>query len=334
MSRSPFRVIPGATSTHPDRRHVLAGLAGASAAALLGNRVMAQSPLKGTIAYGSVGYTWAVPYVAEAAGYWKQQNVELSSSSFESGRDAMQALLSGSADFSASTDTPLIFAALSGLRPVAIANYSRYSRDMKIVVRSDGPVDPENPASLKGRRLATRIGTSGQYLIAKYLELAGLSAGDVSIVDLAPNNMATALTRGDIDGFCWSSQTVAVAQRQSGGKVAEMNFDGIERYFQSHQLLLTTEAVIEKKPELIQAALRALFAAEQRITTDREWPQLISERIKTPAADITEQTSTFTFKVGFDQRFIEDLVAQAEWAIAAGLTNRQKATCAHCCGRW
>ncbi|QOZ73349.1 ABC transporter substrate-binding protein [Bradyrhizobium arachidis] len=303
---------------------MLAGLAGASAAALLGGRAVAEQRLNGVLAYGGVGYTWAVPYVAEAAGYFKKQGVELSTSSFESGRDAMQALLSGSADFSASTDTPLVFAALSGLRPVAIANYSRYSRDMKIAVRNDGGVDPKTPASLKGRRIATRVGTSGQYLIAKYLELAGLSASDVTIVDLAPNNMATALTRGDIDGFCWSSQTVAVAQRQSGGKVAEMTFDGIERYFQSHQLLLTTEAVIDKKPELVRATLSALFAAEERITTDREWPQLIAERIKTPPADIAQATSTFAFKVGFDQRFIDDMVSQAEWAIAAGLAKPPK----------
>ncbi len=325
MLRSSSR-FPAADRSSPSlaRRHLLAGLAGAGAAALLGHRAIAQQPLKSVLAYGSVGYTWAVPYIAEAAGYFKQQNIELSTSSFESGRDAMQALLSGSADFSASTDTPLVFAALSGLRPVAVANYSRYSRDMKIAVRSDGAVDPNTPASLKGRRIATRIGTSGQYLVARYLELAGLNASEVTIVDLAPTNMATALTRGDIDGFCWSSQTVAVAQRQSGGKIVEMTFDGIERYFQSHQLLLTTESVIEKKPELIQGTLRALFAAEERIATDRDWPQLIAERIKTPAADIAQATSTFTFKIGFDQRFIDDLVSQAEWAIAAGLTKPPK----------
>lgn len=60
----------------------------------------------------------------------------------------MEALLSGSADFSASTDTPLVFAALTGLRPVAVINYSRYSRDMKIAIKKGGPVDPRTPASL------------------------------------------------------------------------------------------------------------------------------------------------------------------------------------------
>lgn len=306
------------------RRQFIAAAGAITATGLIKSPAIAQQALKGSLAYGSVGYTWALPYVAEEAGYWKQANVELSTSSFESGRDAMQALLSGSADFSASTDTPLVFAALTGLRPVAVANYSRYSRDMKIAVRSDSGIDPKVPASLRGRRIATRVGTSGQYLLAKYLELAGLKSGDITVVDLPPANMTTALVRGDIDGFAWSSQTVAVAQRQSGSKVAEMSFDGIEKYFQSHQLLLTTEKVLKDKPDLVKAAIQALFAAEQRIASDKAWPQLIADRIKTPAADIAESTSTFTFKIGFDDRFIDDLVAQAEWAIAAGLGKAPK----------
>jgi hypothetical protein len=171
MSRSSLTapIRPGGvpTTSHLHRRHLLAGLTGIGTAFAFRDRAVAQPVLKGSLAYGSVGYTWALPYVAEAAGYWKDQNVELAASSFESGRDAMQALFSGSADFSASTDTPLVFAALSGLRPVVVGNYSRYSRDMKIAVRSDGAVDAKVPSSLKGRRIATRIGTSGQYLVAK-----------------------------------------------------------------------------------------------------------------------------------------------------------------------
>ena len=40
------------------------------------------------------------------------------------------------------------------------------------------------------------------------------------------------------------------------------------------------------------------------------------------AAEILEATEAFEFKVGFDPRFLADLVGQAEWAIAAGLAKR------------
>ncbi|WP_018390409.1 ABC transporter substrate-binding protein [Ancylobacter sp. FA202] len=302
-----------------DRRQLLAGIGAGGAALFTPSILRAQAAIPVKVAYGSVGYTWAVPYVAEAAGYWKEQNVELTTASFDSGRDALQALLTGSADFSASTDTPLVFAALNGLKPLAVINYSRYSRDMRIAVRNDVGIDPKNPASLKGRKIGTPVGTSGQYLLAKYLELAGLKPDDVTVVNVAPGNLATTLTRGDIDGFAWSSQAVAVADKQTGGKVVEMTLEGIEPYFQSHQLFLTTEKVLKEKPEAVTAALKAINAAEQRINTDPNWPALIAERIKTPAEQIRQATSTFAFKLGFDQRFLDDLVNEANWAIAAGL---------------
>lgn len=306
-----------------DRRTLLAGGGALGLTTALGGRgAFAADLRKATLAYGSTGYTWGLPFVAEAAGSWKEAGVDLNTIEFESGRDSMQALLAGSADFSASTDTPVVFAALQGLRPLILVNYSRYSRDMKIVVRRDGAIDPSKPASLKGRKIATRVGTSGQYMLAKYLELGGLAPADVEVVDLTPSNMTAALIRGDIDGFAWSSQSAVVADRQSGGKTAVMTQEGLERYFQSHQLLLTSDRVVKEKPDLVAAAVRALQGAERRIAADSGWAELISQRIRTPPKEIREATSEFTFKITFDERFLDDLVAEAEWAVAAGLAKR------------
>lgn len=309
-----------------NRRRLLVGAGAvgltAALAATSGPTAFAADPLKATLAYGSTGYTWAAPFVAEAAGTWKGAGVDLNTIEFESGRDSMQALLAGSADFSASTDTPVVFAALQGLRPLILVNYSRYARDMKIVVRRDGGIDPNQPSSLKGRKIATRVGTSGQYMLAKYLELAGLAPNDVEVVDLAPSNMTSALVRGDIDGFAWSSQAAVVADRQSGGKTVVMTQEGLEKFFQSHQLLLTSDRVVKEKPELLSAAVKALQAAESRIGADGGWADLIAQRIRTPPTEIRAATADFTFKIAFDERFLDDLVAEAEWAIAAGLAKR------------
>jgi len=275
-----------------------------------------------TLAYGSTGYTWALTFVAEALGTWKQNGVNLNVVDFPTGRESMQALLAGSADFSTSTDTPFIFAALQGLKPIVLVNYSRYSRDMKIVVSKTSGIDPNVPASLKGKKIATRVGTSGQYMLAKYLEMAGLTIKDVTVVDLSPNDMTVATVRGDVDGFAWTGQAAIVAQKQSNDGVLIMTQEGLGKYFQSHQLLLTSEKVIKEKPDLLNAAVKSLLGAEDRIATDKDWPKLIAERVRAPASEIAEATSVFEFKIGFDQRFLDDLVAQAEWAIAAGLAKR------------
>jgi ABC-type nitrate/sulfonate/bicarbonate transport system substrate-binding protein len=306
-----------------NRRSLLGiALAASAGGTLLSRTVAAQTLRKATLAYGSTGYTWAVTFVAEAIESWKAAGVDLSVVDFPTGRESMQAVFGGSADFSTSTDTPFIFAALQGLKPIVLVNYSRYSRDMKIVVRKDGGVDPMVAASLKGKKVATRVGTSGQYMLAKYLEMAGLSIKDVTVVDMSPNDMTVALVRGDVDGFAWTGQAAAVAEKQSGGKVAVMSQTGLEKYFQSHQLLLTTERVIKEKPEVVDGAVKAMLAAEERIRTDRNWPELIAKRVRAPASEILSATEAFEFKVGFDTRFLDDLVSQAEWAIAAGLAKR------------
>jgi sulfonate transport system substrate-binding protein len=305
-----------------DRRTFLSGVAASSLSLLSGVRLAAAQQTKATLAYGSTGYTWAVTFVAEALGTWKQAGVDLSVLDFPTGRESMQALLGGSAEFSASTDTPFIFAALQGLRPIVLLNYSRYSRDMKIVVRKDSGVDPMTPASLKGKKIATRVGTSGQYMLAKYLQMAGLSIKDVTVIDMSPNDMSIATVRGDVDGFSWTSQAAIVADRQAPGKVAVMTQEGFEKYFQSHQLLLTSERVVRERPQLVSAAVKALFDAEARIISDPNWAALIAARVRTTPEEIAQATKEFEFKIGFDERFIDDLAAQAEWAIAAGLSPK------------
>ena len=308
--------------TQLDRRLFLAGAAATGIAALPGARAAYAEEIKATLAYGSTGYTWAVTFVAEALDAWKKNGVDLSVLDFPTGREAMQALLAGSADFSASTDTPFIFAALRGLKPIVLVNYSRYTRDMKIVVYKGRGIDPMKPASLKGKKIATRVGTSGQYMLAKYLEMAGLGIKDVTVIDMSPNDMNVATVRGDVDGFSWTTQAALVAERQAPGKVAVMTQEGLEKYFQSHQLLLTSEKVIKEKPKLVEAAVKSLFQAEEHIKSDEKWPSLISARVRAPAEEVAAGTQAFEFKIGFDKRFIDDLVAQAEWAISAGLAKR------------
>lgn len=288
-------------------------------------RVLAQTPAEATLAYGSTGYTWAVPFVAEALDTWKDQGVRIKAVDFPTGRESMQAVFGGSAQFSTSTDTPFILAALQGLKPVVLCNYSRYSRDMQIAVRTDGSVDPNTPASLKGKKIATRVGTSGQYLLAKYLELAGLDIKDVTVIDMSPSDMAVALTRGDVDAFSWTAQAASVASRQTGGKVTTMTQDGLEKYFQSHQLILTTQQVLDRQPELATAAVKALLAAEARIQSDPAWPALIAQRVHASPEEIDQATKgVFEFRVDFTPRFIDDLEAQAQWAISAGLAKPPK----------
>ncbi|GMG93465.1 NrtA/SsuA/CpmA family ABC transporter substrate-binding protein [Cupriavidus metallidurans] len=308
------------------RRSLLRGI-GAVAAGVSGvlpGLSLAQQREQATLATGSAGYTWALTAVAESAGYWKKRNVDLRVQDFTTGRDAMQALLGGSANFSTTTDTPLVFAVLQGLKPAVLANFSRYSYDMKIVASERSGIDPRNPSSLKGRRIGTPAGTSGQYALAKYLEFAKLAPGDITQINIAPSDLVGALVRGDIDAFSWTALAGSAAQRQSGGKVVFLTQNGYEKYFRSHQLLLVNQATLSSRKALLSDAVNALLDAENHIHTNAAWPDQVSSRVRSTPEEIRQFTSTFEFKVEFNKSFVEDLVSQAQWAIDNKLAPRPK----------
>ena len=246
----------------------------------------------------------------------------------------MQALLAGSAEFSTTTDTPVIFAAMRGLRPIILLDYSRYSRDMQIVVRRDRGIDPNHPASLTSKKIATVVGTSGQYMLARYCQMAGIDIKDLTIVNMAPADMIAAVSRGDIDGFSWTREAAITASRQSGGAVAIMTQEGLDRYFRSHELLLTTEQVVKQQPELLDAAVKSLLAAEQYMKMHPNWPELISKRVGNTPEEIRSGTDPFDFKIKFDDQLVDDMVTEAEWAIQSGLMKRPAQNCTSYSAAW
>lgn len=303
-----------------NRRHFLIG--GIAAAAVATRIPSALAAEAATIAYGSTGYTWALAFLAEGIGAWQKHSVELTALDFPTGRESMQALLGGSAQFATSTDTPVVFAALQGLKPYIVASYSRYTRDMVIVARQGAEIKADDPTSLKGKRIATRVGTSGQYMLSRYLTMAGLKDADVTIIDLSPADMTSAALRGDVDGFSWTSQAAAIAVEAGQGQLFTMTQEGLEAHFRSHQLLLTNETVLTQKPQLVTAGVKALIEAEQYMKDNANWAEVIAPRVKAEPKFITEMTSVFDFSVSFDDRFVSDLVAQMEWAIQAGLGQK------------
>ena len=301
------------------RRRMLQGIGGAALAPALPFAALAADKLKASFAYGSIGYIWSVAHIAQNTGAWKQAGVELETIDFPTGRAAMQALLAGSADFATATDTPVVFAALRGLKPIVLASYSRYSFDMMVTVRKDRGIDAATPASLKGKRIGTTLGTSGQYMLDRYLEMAGLKMSDIELINMKPADLVTATAKGELDGFSWTSRAARLAAAQSKGMTTTMVQDGLEKLFQSHQLLLTNEKVVKERPQLLQPAVQAMLAAENYINKNPNWPNLVTERTRTSADEISKSTSVYEFQVRFDQRFLDDLVAEAQWAIRSKL---------------
>src|ERR1700751_334926 len=93
------------------RRHVVAGV---GAFAVLGPAKPAGGAEGGPLSFGGPEYTWSLLFVSEARKIWNKHGVDITAINFTAGRESMQAVLGGSAQFGNVTDTPLVFAGMRG----------------------------------------------------------------------------------------------------------------------------------------------------------------------------------------------------------------------------
>lgn len=271
----------------------------------------------------SQGFSWAVPYLVSSKNYWKNYGIEASTLQFTSGRLAFDAAVSSKAQFATATDSVVGLAGANGVRAVIVAEFTRLSSGMVVAARTDRGID--TPAQLKGKRVATPLGTSGHYFLARYLSLYGLTPKDVTLVNLRGPDAITAINQGGIDAFAWGFDSGQKAVDDSGGKVRILPDTGLDKVFLSHYVLTAAEELVQRQPKLVESAVRALLDAEKFYRGNHaEAVALVAERTKTSVE--TTKTGLDTIQVGvrLDNRLLDDLVLNGEWAIEAGLAQRPK----------
>lgn len=298
------------------RRSVVLGLGAASTLGAL-PALAAQK----IVVAESQGYNWALPYLVSSRNLWKKYDIEAQTLGFTSGRLALDAVLAGKAQFGTTTDSPMALLGANGLRSMIVAEFSRISQGMVVAARTDRGIS--EPGALKGKRVATTLGTSGHYYLSRYLTLHKLTLKDVQVINLRAPDAVTALVRGDIDAFAWGLEAAENALGQAPDKVRILSNENIEKVFASHYILAATEDVVKNRPEVVQAAVRALIDAETFYKT--QYQAAVSDvaaRLKAPNDVVHRSLETVGVGVVLDNTLLDDLVLNGQWAIEAGLAKK------------
>src|SRR4029079_9468377 len=128
--------------------------------------------------------------------------------------------------------------------------------------RPSGP-----PADLRGRKVATRMGSTGEFLLYRYLAAGGLAPSDLTIVDLAPPDRVRARVRGDIDAFAWLAPftTRAIA----AGKDIKL-ITSAKGLANNRIVLSVTRSFAAQNPKHVSAVLRATHRATEYVRSNPE----------------------------------------------------------------
>jgi NitT/TauT family transport system substrate-binding protein len=236
-----------------------------------------------TNATAGVGMYYMVEYVAEDAGFFKQNGLEIDNADVGSGTRQAAAIMGGSAEVSSIGIEHLLDSAARGGDLVAISScYDAFPMGITLsngAIAKNGivltmPLE-ERIRRLKGLRIAiTSPGSSTDQLVRTLFLARGMKPDDnVQLQPMAPGPaMLAATEQGSIDGFVWSSPFPELATSKGVGKLVIDPMTGeVPEFKDVPYLTLATsrQTLAAKRPQLL-AAVRAYAEAMQFLRTQPE----------------------------------------------------------------
>lgn len=205
--------------------------------------------------------------VAEAAGHFRGEGVEIGRLIFAGGTSIRSLLIGGRVPFGVLGTEHIPLARLAGapLKGVA-ATYDL--PNIALLVRSGLRGEVKTVGDLRGRTVG--ISAPGSYswsMTLTYLKKAGLDPErDVRLLPIGtdPGVLYTALQTGRVDALAWSEPVMSRAEQEGVAYVLVNIFDrnvarrwmGTDRVLSN--VLATTESVIRSQPDLVAAMVTAV----------------------------------------------------------------------------
>lgn len=265
-----------------------------------------KQPDKMSIGLGGYSFAFLPLLVADAGGYFKKENVEVTLTLTGGGANTMAATLGGSVDAAGLVMTDIIRAAEKKQRVVAFAPFmTRYASDAVIstAAAKKAGITPDMPlkerlSKLKGMTLAISSRGSGTDKLWRYLlAYAGLDPDrDVTLTVVKLDQMYPALKAGQIDGYNTSApnnnravnEGIAVwVARPSQGEVP-----GLTEFL--YTVLAARPEYVETHQATIRKVLKGLQAATELIHgKPKEAAALVHDKfLQQTSLDLLEKTVT------------------------------------------
>ena len=252
----------------------------------------------------------AIPaYVALEKGFWKEEGLDVQAQMFSSGRQALDALLSKSAEVMSVSETPLMHAILQGNKIYIVTTVTQH-QEVKLIARRDKGI--QSGKELTGKRIATLPGTNSDYFMYEFLRANGVPIASVKVANMNPPEMVTAFVQGNIDAyFAWEPH-IYYAEKQLPEQ--SIVFPPGDLYHGRHCVAMNQEFV-NANPEVVDKLIRGFQRAEKFINENPDESMAIVSKITSMDVEALKSLwSEYKVTVGVDSQLIQILNNEAEWA--------------------
>jgi NitT/TauT family transport system substrate-binding protein len=243
--------------------------------------------------------TWlgqAPVMVAIEKGYFKEQGLEVTFRTILSSADRVRAITSGD----------VVFSNLG--RSSVISEMARGNQSFYYFANIDDSPGNEGCWSrpgfksfkdLKGKKVAAN--TSAEITMNGLLSVAGMTAKDIQFVNLPPNEMAGALSKGDVDAACvWQPLLDGLKAAVPGGTLLGTDLDTpmFKKYgtMASPDIVIISKKFVDESPQLATKLTMAMFKGADFVKANpEETAKLVSSYFKKPPEELVAGIKSFKY---------------------------------------
>jgi NitT/TauT family transport system substrate-binding protein len=238
------------------------------------------------IAYSAISGSQLVGWIANDAGFFRKNGLDVEFIFIEGGPRAIQSLTAGEVQFALVAGAPVMQSNLRGSSVVLVTGFLN-TLDYQFIV--DRTIT--RPDQLKGKAVAvSQPGSSSDFAMRYALDKYGLEAGkDVSLVEIGsqPARFA-ALQSGKIQGVMIAVPLTLTAKKMGFNVLADLQMLGLEYQYTA---MATTRELIKSRPDLVRSVVKASVEAIHYLKTHRrEAIEILRKYMKTEDTEALVET--------------------------------------------
>ncbi|GAB4168402.1 MAG: aliphatic sulfonate ABC transporter substrate-binding protein [Thalassobaculales bacterium] len=246
---------------------------------------------------GSVTWLGQVPImVAIEKGFFKEQGLEVDYKVILSSYDRLRAITTGDVDFS------------NLGRAAVIPDMARGNDAFYYFANIDDSPGNEgcwarpgidSVAGMKGKKVAAN--SSAEITLHGMLAVNGMTVKDLSYLNLPPNEMAGALSKGDVDVACvWQPLLDGLKAAVPNGKLLGTDKDtaNFKKYgtMASPDIVVINKKLADSKPDIARKITIAMFkGADYTNSNPAETAAAVAHYFKKPAAEVEAGIRSFKY---------------------------------------
>jgi aliphatic sulfonates family ABC transporter substrate-binding protein len=230
--------------------------------------------------------------IAREKGFFKKAGIDVNVNYFPSGGDLMAAVVGHSVEIGSSGATPTITLRARPYPIKILSQIADISGAEQIIVKAS----INSLADLYGKKIAIMKNTGSHALFESFAKAYSFDASKVELVYMAPTEMISSFSRGDVDAIAVWEPFATRARKLFKGKVLVSGTrseipgkEGDRRIYGDHSVLFATETFIREQPATIKSVLTALASANDLIESNKsEASNILAQEFGFDAADMTD----------------------------------------------